>query len=205
MTQEKPTHPDQTEETVSPEAAADSETPKTEQPETSLEEQLEKARAEAVENLDNFLRAKAETENVRKRSADEVSKARKFAIEQFASELLAVRDSLELASQVDLEEDSAQAVKQMHEGVALTLKQLDSAFKKSGVTEVDPAGEKFDPERHQAMSMVETDDVAPNHVVSVMQKGYMLNERLLRPAMVVVAKAPVPSDAGKGEAGETEA
>lgn len=200
MTQEKPTHPDQTEETVSPEAAADSETP-----EASLEEQLEQARAEAVENLDNYLRAKAETENVRRRSADEVTKARKFAIEQFAGELLAVRDSLELASLVDLEEDSAQAVKQMHEGVALTLKQLDNAFRKSGITEVEPTGEKFDPERHQAMSMVETDDVAPNHVVSVMQKGYVLNERLLRPAMVVVAKAPAQSDAGSGAAGETEA
>ncbi len=199
MTQEKPTSPDQTEETVSTESVDDSASP-----EETLEELLEKARAEAAENLDNFLRAKAESENIRKRSADEVIKARKFAVEQFAGELLAVRDSLDLASQVDLTEDSAQAMKQIHEGVTLTLKQLDSAFEKSGVTMVDPTGEKFNPELHQAMSMIETDDVEPNHVVNVMQKGYILNERLLRPAMVVVAKAPAQAAAESGELGDTE-
>ena len=111
---------------------------------------------------------------------------------------------LKLNRQVDLTEDSAQAMKQMHEGVALTLKQLDSAFEKSGITVVDPTGEKFNPELHQAMSMIETDDVEPNHVVNVMQKGYILNERLLRPAMVVVAKTPAQAAAESGELGDTE-
>jgi len=154
----------------------------------SLEQQLENARAEAVENLDNFLRAKAESENIRRRSAEEVVKARKFAVEQFAGELLAVRDSLELASQANPEGDKSPAVTQILEGVILTLKQLDNAFEKASITVVDPTGEKFNPELHQAMSMIKTDEVAPNHVVSVMQKGYLINERLLRPAMVVVAK-----------------
>ncbi len=155
----------------------------------SLEQQLEKVRAEATANLDNFLRAKAETENVRRRSAEEVIKARKFAVEQLAGELLVVRDSLELASQVSIEGEDSAAVTRMLEGVTLTLKQLDNAFDKASISVVDPAGEKFNPELHQAMSMIETDEVAPNHVVSVMQKGYLINDRLLRPAMVVVAKA----------------
>lgn len=155
----------------------------------SLEQQLEKARAEAIENLDNFLRAKAETENIRRRSAEEVVKARKFAVEQFAGELLAVRDSLELAGQVNSADESSPAITHMLEGLTLTLKQLDNAFEKVSITVIDPAGEKFSPEFHQAMSMIETDEVAPNHVVSVMQKGYLINGRLLRPAMVVVAKA----------------
>ncbi|MCG6975463.1 MAG: nucleotide exchange factor GrpE [Acidiferrobacterales bacterium] len=196
MTQEKPTHPDEIEVNGTQDAAADADTP-----EVALQEQLDQARAEATENLDNFLRAKAETENVRKRAADDVIKARKFAVEQFAGELLAVRDSLELASQVDLAANSAEAMQKMHEGVSLTLKQLDSAFEKSGIAVLDPTGEKFNPELHQAMSMVETTEVEPNHVVSVLQKGYVLNERLLRPAMVVVAKAPAQTaDTGGGEA-----
>lgn len=203
MTQEKPTNPDQIEDNGAREPAAD--TAESTPPEAALQEQLDQARAEAAENLDNFLRAKAETENVRKRSADDIIKARKFAIEQFASELLAVRDSLELASQVDLDQDSAQAVKQMQEGVLLTLKQLDGAFEKSGIAVLDPAGEKFNPELHQAMSMVETTEVEPNHVISVLQKGYVLNERLLRPAMVVVAKAPAQTAAKAGDEGAGEA
>jgi len=101
---------------------------------------------------------------------------------------LAVRDSLELAGQVSSEDESSSAT-HMLEGLTLTLKQLDSAFEKASITVIDPAGEKFSPELHQAMSMIETDEVAPNHVVSVMQKGYLINERLLRPAMVVVAKS----------------
>ena len=160
-----------------------------EEQDDSLEQQLEKARAEAIENLDNFLRAKAETENIRRRSAEEVVKARKFAVERFAGELLAVRDSLELAGQVNSEDESSPAITHMLEGLALTLKQLDNAFEKASITVIDPTGEKFSPELHQAMSMIETDEVAPNHVISVMQKGYLINERLLRPAMVVVAKA----------------
>lgn len=168
----------------------------------SLELQLEKARAEAVENLDNFLRAKAETENIRRRSAEEIIKARKFAVEQFAGELLAVHDSLELASQINSEAGKSLVETQMIEGVTLTLKLLDSAFEKAAITVVDPVGEKFNPELHQAMSMVETDEVEPNHVISVMQKGYLINERLLRPAMVVVAKASVTTEEGEKPMGQ---
>ncbi len=158
------------------------------------EQQLEQARAEAAENLDNFLRAKAESENIRRRSAEDVIKARKFAVEQLATELLTVRDSLELASQAHIEGEESPAVAQMHEGVSLTLKQLDAALEKAGITTVDPTGEKFNPDMHHAISMIETDDVAPNFVVDVMQKGYLINERLLRPAMVIVAKAANPAE-----------
>ena len=163
----------------------------------SLEQQLEQARLEANENLDKFLRAKAETENIRRRSAEDVSKARKFAVEQFAGELLAVRDSLELASKFSIEGEDSPVLTHMHEGVTLTLKQLDSVFAKESIAVIDPIGEKFNPELHQAMSMIETDEVAPDYVVSVMQKGYLIRDRLLRPAMVVVARAnttPAPKN-----------
>jgi molecular chaperone GrpE len=161
-------------------------------PEDSIEtlrEHLEQARAEALENLDKYLRASAETENVRRRAETEVANARKFSIERFAAEMLPVRDALELASQVDLSGENSEAVSRMHEGIELTLKQFDTAFEKFHITTIDPAGEKFDPERHQAMTMVERADMAPNHVVQVVQKGYLIHDRLLRPAMVVVSKA----------------
>lgn len=160
------------------------------EPETDLAGQLEAARAEAVENLDKFLRASAEVENIQRRSKKEINRVRKFAVEQFASELLAVHDSLELASRTDLTEDNIQGLEKMREGLALTLKQLETAFDKAAISVLDPTGEKFNPEHHQAMSMVEADTVAPHHVVDVIQKGYLLHDRLLRPAMVVVAKPP---------------
>lgn len=160
------------------------------EPETDLAGQLEAARAEAVENLDKFLRASAEVENIQRRSKKEISRVRKFAVEQFASELLAVHDSLESASRTDLTEDNIQGLEKMREGLALTLKQLETAFDKVAISVLDPTGEKFNPEHHQAMSMVEADTVAPHHVVDVIQKGYLLHDRLLRPAMVVVAKPP---------------
>jgi len=169
-----------------PEAAPD----EIEKPDTdSVEQQFEKARLEATENLDNFLRAKAECENIRRRSLEEITKARKFAVEQFAGDLLAVRDSLELASRAKGEGEKSPEITQMFEGIVLTLKQLDSAFEKAAITVIDPTGEKFNPDLHQAMSMVESDEVTPNHVLSVLQKGYLIEQRLLRPAMVVVAKA----------------
>ena len=154
-----------------------------------LHAELEQARAEAAENLDRFMRAKAETENVRKRAEADVAAAHKYGIERFAAEIIAVRDSLELARTVELPGDSNPAVLKMHEGLDLTLKLMDSVFQKFGLIQVDPRGQKFDPERHQAISMVPSAEVPPNHVVNVVQKGYMLNDRLLRPAMVVVAQA----------------
>lgn len=154
-----------------------------------LQAALETARAQAAENLDKFLRAKAETENVRRRAEIDVSAAHKYAVERFAAEIVAVRDSLELARTVDLRQENATALQKMHEGLDLTLRLLDSVFQKFGITLIDPRGEKFDPTRHQAISMVDSEQVAPDHVVNVVQKGYLLHERLLRPAMVVVARA----------------
>ncbi len=159
-----------------------------------LQAELEKVRMEAAENLDRFLRAKAEAENTRKRGEMDMAAARKYAIERFASEIVAVRDSLELARMVELPQDSSPAVQKMHEGLDLTLKLLDNIFQKFGLTPVDPQGQKFDPERHQAISMVDSAEVPPGHVVNVVQKGFLLNDRLLRPAMVVVARAAGESE-----------
>ncbi len=161
-----------------------------------LQAELEQARAEAAENLDRFIRAKAEAENSRKRAEADVVAAHKYALERFAAEIITVRDSLELARTVELPADSNIAVQKMHEGLDLTLKLMDSVFRKFGLSQVDPRGEKFDPERHQAISMVPSAEVPPNHVVEVVQKGYLLNDRLLRPAMVVVAQAPSAPQGG---------
>lgn len=153
-----------------------------------LRAELEAVKAQAAEHLDRFLRAKAEADNVRKRTEAEIANIRKYAIESFAAELLAVHDSLDLARSVSLV-DAAAAIEKMHEGLELTLKLMDGVLAKFGVVQIDPKGERFDPERHQALSMVESVEVAPNHIVTVVQKGYLLRDRLLRPAMVIVAKA----------------
>ncbi len=148
----------------------------------SLEEQLRDLELKATEHHDAWLRAKAETENVRRRAQEDIAKAHKFGIEKFAGELLAVKDSLEAALASD-----KQTVEDLRSGVELTLKQLISAFDRSGLKEINPAGEKFDPHQHQAMGMVETEQEA-NTVVHVLQKGYLIAERVLRPALVMVAK-----------------
>lgn len=163
----------------------------------SLAAQLEAAQAELAEQKDRYLRAAAEADNIRRRADNDIANARKYAIEGFASELLAVRDSLEIARSLEISENDAGAVAKMKEGVELTLKQLDNALSKFAVEVVDPQkGDKLDPERHQAMTTQESDNVPPNHIVSVLQKGYTIHDRLLRPAMVVVAKK---------SAGETQA
>ena len=148
----------------------------------SLEELLKAAELQAAEHHDAWLRAKAETENMRRRAAEDVDKARKFAVENFASELLAVKDSLEAALAAE-----SPSVENMKDGVELTLKQLTAAFGKFNLNDIDPLGEKFDPHQHQAIQMVESDQPAST-VVTVLQKGYRLNERTLRPALVMVAK-----------------
>ena len=148
----------------------------------SLEEMIRAAELKAEEHHDAWLRAKAETENVRRRAQDDISKAHKFAIEKFAGELLAVKDSLEAA--LAAENPSTESLKA---GSELTLKQLVAAFEKSGLKEINPAGEKFDPNFHQAISMIESEQ-EPNTVVTVLQKGYLIAERVLRPALVIVAK-----------------
>ncbi|MFD1007791.1 MULTISPECIES: nucleotide exchange factor GrpE [Oceanisphaera] len=153
-----------------------------------LEQQLADATSSAQTEKDNALRALAEMENLRRRAAQDVEKARKFALEKFANELLPVIDSLERALEhTDKESDAFKAV---YEGVELTLQSLLSTVEKFGVLQIDPTGTPFDPNKHQAMSMVESNDVAPNSVVAVMMKGYELNGRVLRPAMVMVAKGP---------------
>jgi molecular chaperone GrpE len=150
----------------------------------SLQEQLEEAQREAREHHDAWLRAKAEADNVRKRAQTDVANAHKYALEAFAGQLLPVRDSLEAALSVDNATLEAQ-----RQGVQLTLKQLDTAFDKFNIREIDPAtGEKFDPHLHQAMTTVESDK-PPNTVVHVLQKGYLLNDRVLRPALVTVSKS----------------
>ncbi len=140
------------------------------------------------EMKDGFLRAKAEMENIRRRTQKEVVSARKYAIEGFAQELLNVFDSLDQAAQVELGQESSEAVEKMKEGLGLTLKQMEAVMNKFAVTEVEAGpGVKFDPEHHQAISMIESDQVESNHIIDVMQKGFLLKDRLLRPAMVVVA------------------
>ena len=148
----------------------------------SLEEIIRQAELKAEEHHDAWLRAKAETENVRRRAQEDIAKASKFAVERFASELLAVKDSLEAALAIE-----TPSVESMKSGTELTLKQLVSAFEKSKLTELNPLGEKFDPNFHQAISMLDSDHEA-NTVVTVLQKGYLLAERVLRPALVIVSK-----------------
>jgi molecular chaperone GrpE len=158
-----------------------------------LKAELEATRVQATENLDRFIRAKAETENVRRRAETDVASAHKFAIERFALEMLAVKDSLERARTVDLKTSDA-TLEKMFEGIDLTLKLMDSIFQKFALTEISPAiGEKFDPEKHQAMSAQDNAEVPPNHVLMALQKGYLLNNRLLRPALVIIAKASAPA------------
>ncbi len=160
----------------------------------ALQSGLDDAMTELEQLKDKFLRAKAEIENTRRRADNEIANIRKYAIERFASEMLTVRDSLELAKAVDLDEQDATALERMLEGLELTLKQMDSVFEKFAIRVVAPEpGEKLDPERHQAMSIQESSDIQPNHILTVIQKGYTLQDRLIRPAMVIVAKAAEPA------------
>jgi molecular chaperone GrpE len=147
----------------------------------SLEELLRKAELQAQEHHDAWLRAKAEVDNVRKRAQLDVQNAHKFGIESFANALLPVKDSLEAALAAD-----NNTVESLRSGVELTLKQVVAAFEKFTLTEINPVGEKFDPHRHEAMTMVPS-DAEPNTVVQVMQKGYALHDRVIRPALVAVA------------------
>lgn len=158
-------------------------------PETiaGLEKQLEDALAKAEQNLEIALRAKAELENASRRHEQDLEKAHKYALDSFVRELLQVWDSLELGIQAGKAENSG--VEKLLEGSELTLKLMADVMGKFGVEQIDPDGEPFNPEEHQAMSMQPRDDVAPNTVVAVVQKGYKLNGRLVRPAMVMVSQA----------------
>ncbi len=150
-------------------------------------ETLAEAQARADENWDKFLRASAELENARRRGDRDLQNARKFALEKFATELLGVRDSLELGVQAAGAGDAD--VTRLREGSEMTLRLLTATLEKFGIRELDPEGEPFDPEFHEAMSMQESAEAEPDSVLKVVQKGYVLNERLLRPARVIVARA----------------
>ena len=154
----------------------------------SAEEQIERLEEELAIARDAVLRAQADSQNVTRRAEQDVEKARKFALERFCGELLPVVDNLERALEAAVGDNDI--VKPIAEGVELTLKSFHDALKKFHIVAVDPAGEPFDPQLHQAMSMVENGDVEPNTVIAVMQKGYTLNGRLVRPAMVMVSKSP---------------
>ncbi len=151
------------------------------------EDALAVAQAEVAKLKDMMVREQAETQNVRKRVQRDVENARKFALEKFVGELLPIMDNLERAMAAAGEEE---AVKPVLEGVELTYKTFVDTLAKFNVTQIDPVGEPFDANFHQAMTMVPNPDMEPNSVMDVMQKGYTLNERLVRPAMVVVSKAP---------------
>ena len=151
-----------------------------------LKEELELAKKEAMTARDDMLRAHAEAENVRKRAERDVTAAHKFGLDRFIGSLVPVKDSMDLGLSALEATSDVQAIR---EGMELTSKMLDDALEKNGVVAIDPTGDAFDPELHQAMTMQPSSEAAPGTVLSCMQKGYVLNERLVRPAMVVVAKA----------------
>ncbi|CAG7857228.1 hypothetical protein MCAMS1_01979 [biofilm metagenome] len=153
-----------------------------------LKQELAAAEQKAQEYWEKVLRVQAEMENMKRRTQKDLEDTHKFAITGFAKELLPVLDSLELGLQAAAGE--SEEVKKFREGNELTLKQFSAAFNKFNIETLDPLGQPFNAEQHQAMVMQEVKEVAPNTVINVFQKGYMLNGRLLRPAMVIVAKAP---------------
>ncbi|MDX1812644.1 MAG: nucleotide exchange factor GrpE [Gammaproteobacteria bacterium] len=152
-----------------------------------LKAKLAAAEAKAEENWDTVVRTKAEIENIRRRTERELENAHKYALEKFASELLPVIDSLEMGVLAASDENTD--VAKIREGTEMTLKMFESVIDKFGIKSVHPEGQAFNPEHHQAMSMIDSAEHEPNTVINVMQKGYLLNERLVRPAMVVVASA----------------
>jgi molecular chaperone GrpE len=166
-------------------AAAEPAIPRSGEGATAGETDVAALKAQAEENWDKYLRAVAELDNVRKRAARDMENARKFALERFATELLAVRDSLEMGLQAAEGATAADII----EGSKTTLRQLAATMERFGVAEVDPQGEPFDPTLHEAMTLQQSTEVEPNTVLTVFQKGYTLNGRLLRPARVVVAAA----------------
>ncbi|MCP4408642.1 MAG: nucleotide exchange factor GrpE [Gammaproteobacteria bacterium] len=152
-----------------------------------LQQELREAQTKAETNWEKLLRLQAELENQRKRSQRELENAHKYAIERFVNELLPVKDSLELGAEHTPDQGTAE---KLHEGMELTLKMLVQLMEKFNIEEIDPEGKLFDPKFHQAMTLQEDADLATNTVITVMQKGYTLNGRLVRPAMVIVSKRP---------------
>ena len=180
-----PTPQDDDPASIAPETVASEQSAEPLSPEELLRQQLAAAEQKLAAQQDAWLRAKAEGENIRRRAQEDITKASKFAVEKFADAMLPVKDSLEAA--LANENQSAEALKA---GVELTLRQLVAAFEKSSLAEINPLGEKFDPHRHQAISQLDAPEgEEPNTVLTVLQKGYALHDRVIRPALVVVAKA----------------
>ena len=187
-----------------PEKEAD--TKKQQNPETSAQPkpdfiaEIKKLEEQIAEYHDQLMRSRAELENFKKRTRREITQIRNYANEQFAVELLAIKDSLEMGLQIDIKEDA----KKLHEGIELTLKLLQQTFEKFGIKEINPEGEIFNPEHHQAM-MTQTDTSKPsNTILNVLQKGYLMNDRLLRPAMVCVSSQPEISTPPKNPTNEKQ-
>ena len=153
----------------------------------SLQQKLEDAQQKSNDHWEQLLRTRAEMDNLRRRTQRDLDNAHKYALEKFVAELLPVMDSLEMA--LGAVSGESGEVEKFREGTELTINMFQKAFEKFNVQEVNPVGEKFNPELHQAMSMQETAETEPNTVLAVMQKGYVLNDRLVRPAMVMVSKA----------------
>ena len=163
----------------------------------ALEAKLAEAQAKADENWDQLVRTKAEMENIRRRSERELSNAHKYALEKFAQELLPVIDSMEMGVAAAMDESAD--VGKLREGTEMTLKMFETAIEKFGIKSVHPHGEAFNPDHHQAMTMIDSAEHEPNMIIDVMQKGYLLNERLVRPAMVVVSSAKSGADSDSDE------
>jgi molecular chaperone GrpE len=152
-------------------------------------QQFDEMREALSKAEDEVLRSRAEVENVRRRAENDIASARKFAVEKFAAEVLLVRDSLDQARNIDMDMENREILEKMKEGLDLTMKQLETAMKKFNIEEVLPEqGDRLDPDKHQAMGLVETEGVESNCIAQVIQKGFTINDRLLRPAMVMVAK-----------------
>lgn len=151
--------------------------------------QFEEMRESLAKAEDEVLRSRADVENIRRRAEMDIANARKFAIEKFAAEVLLVRDSLDSARKIDLDQENREILEKMKEGLDLTMKQLETAMEKFNVVEVDPQpGDRLDLDKHQAMGLIDAEGIEANCIAQVIQKGYTINDRLLRPAMVMVAK-----------------
>lgn len=163
----------------------------------ALQAKLAEAEAKAEDNWDQLVRSRAEMDNIRRRTERDLANAHKFALEKFAQELLPVIDSMEMGVAAAMDENAD--VSKLREGTEMTLKMFETAIEKFGIKGVHPHGETFNPEHHQAMTMIDSPAHEPNTIIDVMQKGYLLNERLVRPAMVVVASTNSGADTDSDE------
>ncbi|MPV85877.1 nucleotide exchange factor GrpE [Ostreibacterium oceani] len=162
-----------------------------------LENQISALQQQVDDNLNRYLSARAEADNIQKRAQRDIENAHKYALEKALPDFINIKDALELGTQAAktaTQNTEQAALDKFIEGSEMAIRMFHDSLTKLGVIEVNPQNEAFNPEHHQAMSLVETDEIAPNHIIDVIQKGYLLNERLLRPAMVIVSKKITPTD-----------